>query len=229
MEQIKELQDYRKALYNIDMVEGFVNIGAMHNEAYNDLVDEQMKIMDDFLESGESVNVIGEWHDVGATEFIENGGAYPTHCVAGTKEAEYIKAIQDRIYEKNENGIYLRDSAILKPNVRDYKKNSINGVLDQVRSDIRNMKNLKMVVFNGVCEDLCVEDFARTYARYLDEINRIVNLYVVASTVDTFDGPGHNREDWKRIARAVMEQAGIKYIADYEELKEEEKKLGLYR
>lgn len=117
----------------------------------------------------------------------------------------------------------------LKPNVRDYKKNSINGVLDQVRSDIRNMKNLKMVVFNGVCEDLCVEDFARTYARYLDEINRIVNLYVVASTVDTFDGLEHNREDWKKIARAVMEQAGIKYVADYEELKEEEKKLGLYR
>ncbi len=227
MEQMSELKDYRKALYNIDMVEGFVNIGAMHNEFYNTLVPEQMKIMDDFLEAGEAVNVIGEWHDKEATEFTQNGGSYPTHCVAGTKEAEYIDEIQKRIYEPNENGIYLRDKSILKPNVRDYKKNSINGVLDQVRHDIREMKNLKMVVFNGVCEDLCVEDFARTYARYLDEINRIVKLYVVASTVDTYDAPGHNRAEWKTIARAVMEQAGIKYVENYEELKTEEKKLGL--
>lgn len=216
-EIVKNLEDYRKALYNIDMVEGFVNFGAMANQAYNELVPEQMNIMDDFLEEGEAVNLIGEGHNKEAVEFDN----YPEHCVLGTPEADFIPEIQDRVYVKNEKGI-------LVPNVRVYRKNSINGMLnDQVREDIKKMTNLKMAVFNGVCEDLCVMDFVRTYARYVNELNRRVNLYVVANTVDTFDAPGHNREEWKKIARMVMEQAGVKYVENYEELKDEEKKLGL--
>lgn len=214
---IKNLEDYRKALYNIDMVEGFVNFGAMANPAYNELVPEQMRIMDDFLEEGESVNLVGEGHTHDAVEFDD----YPGHCEIDTPEAEFIPEIKDRVYEKNAKGI-------LVPNVRVYRKNSINGMLnDQVRADIKAMKNLKMAVFNGVCEDLCVMDFVRTYARYLNEINRRAKIYVVANTVDTFDAPGHNREEWKKIARMVMEQAGVKYVENYDELKEEEKKLGL--
>lgn len=214
---IKELKDYRKALYNIDMVEGFVNFGAMSNPAYNDLVPEQMRIMNDFLESGESVNLIGEGHTEDAVEFLD----YPEHCKVNTPEADFIPEIKNRVYEKNEAGILI-------PNVRVYRKNSINGMLnDQVREDIKAMENLEMAVFNGVCEDLCVMDFVRTYARYLNEINKRAKLFVVANTVDTFDAPGHNREEWKKIARMVMEQAGVQYVENYEELKEEEKKLGL--
>ncbi len=210
----KNLEDYRKALYNIDMVEGFVNFGAMANKDYNDLVPTQMQIMDDYLQASESVNLIAEGHDDDAIEFDN----YPKHCVLGTPEADFIPEIQKRIYDNN----------VLVPNVRVYRKNSINGMLnDQVREDIKKMKNLKMVVFNGVCEDLCVMDFVRTYARYMNEINKRVNLYVVANTVDTFDAPGHNRQEWKDIARKVMEQAGVKYLENYEELQDEEKKLGL--
>lgn len=115
-EEIKDLKEYRKALYSIDMVQGFVNFGSMANPNYNNLVPQQLKVIDDFV---------------------------------------------------------------------------------------------------------------RTYARYLDEINKKVNLFVVESTVDTFDKEKHNREEWKRIARMVMEQAGVIYVENYEELKEKEKTLGL--
>ena len=80
------------------------------------------------------------------------------------------------------------------------------------------MKNLEEAIFIGVCEDLCVMDFARTYSRYMDEINHKIKLYVVANAVDTFDAPNHNREEWKKIARMVMEQDGINYVKDYNEL-----------
>ena len=52
-------------------------------------------------------------------------------------------------------------------------------------------------------------------------------MFVVANTVDTFDAPNHNREEWKKIARMVMEQAGITYVENYEELKERERVLKL--
>lgn len=207
----KELHEYKKALYNIDMVEGFVNFGPMANPSYNSLVKEQLRITDDFVKDNESVNFIGEGHTENALEFE----SYPPHCILGTAEANFIPDFMDYID---------------LPNTRIYRKNSINGMLnDQVRKELEKMTNLKEAVFMGVCEDLCVMDFVRTYARYLDEINRKVNLFVVQSTVDTYDALNHNREEWKKIARMVMEQAGVIYVKDYEELKEKEKTLGLLK
>lgn len=208
-EQIKNLEEYRRVVYNIDMVEGFVNFGAMANPLYNDLVPEQIKIMDEFVEENEAINFIGEGHVREALEFQ----TYPEHCVLGTPEADFIPDF-----------LKYMDKA----NTRVYRKNSINGMLnDQVRRDIDAMKNLREAVFMGVCEDLCVMDFVRTYARYLDQINRSVYKFVVANTVDTFDAPGHNRDEWKEIARKVMEQAGVIYVENFEELKERERTLGL--
>ena len=208
-EMIEKLNKYKRALYNIDMVEGFVNIGAMADKSYNLLVPEQIKLMDDFVKSGDSINMIGEGHFKDALEFE----SYPEHCVLGTKEAEFIPEFNKYLD--------LGDTRI-------YRKNSINGMLnDKLRSDIKSMEGLEEAVFCGVCEDLCVMDFVRTYARYMDEINKRVKLFVVGNAVDTFDAPGHNREEWKRIARMVMEQAGVVYVDSFEELKEKEKTLVL--
>ncbi len=204
-EKIKELEKYKKALYVIDMVEGFVNIGAMANPEYNKLIPEQLKIINEFRKNQELVNFICEAHTENALEFNN----YPKHCVLGTKETELIP---DFINQKE------------YPNTKIYQKNSINGMLnDNLRTDISKMKNLEEAIIIGVCEDLCVMDFARTYVRYMDEINHKIKLYVVADAVDTFDAPNHNREEWKKIARMVMEQAGITYVKDYNELTEKTK------
>lgn len=205
----KQLNEYTKAIYNIDMVKGFVDFGAMANPMYRALTAEQLNIMFDLAHDNEALNFIGEGHEEAATEFL----TYPKHCLLNTPEAEFIEEFKP----------FLE-----LPNTRTYRKNSINGMLNNhVRKDLKDMKNLKEIIFMGVCEDLCVMDFARTCARFLDEINRKVNLFVVANTVDTFDAPNHNREEWKKIARMVMEQAGITYVENYEELKERERVLKL--
>ena len=81
----KRLEDYKKALYMIDMNNGFVNFGAMANPEYNKLVPEQRKIVDKFRREDELVNFVLEGHDPNATEF----NLYPPHCIKGTPEAEY--------------------------------------------------------------------------------------------------------------------------------------------
>lgn len=93
--------------------------------------------------------------------------------------------------------------------------------------DLKMMTNLKEVIFTGVCEDLCVMDFARTFARYMDELNRTVKMFVSSNAVDTFDSEYHNREHWKSVAKEVMESAGIQYVMDFNELKKNEKELDL--
>ena len=203
----KEDVEFLKALFVIDMNNGFVNFGPMANPKYNDLVPEQQALIEMFREEDELVNFILENHDKNALEFV----SYPEHCVEGTEEAKLIPEFQD---EEN------------KDNTRTYYKNSINGMLNRtLQDDIKALERLKMIVLAGVCGDLCVMDFGRTLLRYLDEINHDLKVFVVKSCIDTFDAPGHNREEWLDIAYKVLEQAGAVVVEDVEDLKGKVKQL----
>lgn len=202
-------ENIRKALYMIDMNNGFVNFGNMANPKYNELVNEQLKLINKFRKENQLVNFVLEGHTTDSIEF----DSYPSHCVLGTKEAELIPEFID---EQN------------KENTRTYYKNSINGMLNRnLQDDIKNQDNLNEIVIGGVCADLCVMDFSRTFSRYLDEINRRAKIFVVENTIDTYDSLEHNREEWMDIAKKVMTQAGIIMVPNIEELERKEKELGL--
>lgn len=202
-------ENIRKALYMIDMNNGFVNFGNMANPKYNELVNEQLKLINKFRKENQLVNFVLEGHTTDSIEF----DSYPSHCVLGTKEVELIPEFID---EQN------------KENTRTYYKNSINGMLNRnLQDDIKNQDNLNEIVIGGVCADLCVMDFARTFSRYLDEINRRAKIFVVENTIDTYDSLDHNREEWMDIAKKVMTQAGIIMVPNIEELERKEKELGL--
>ncbi len=202
-------ENIRKSLYMIDMNNGFVNFGNMANPKYNELVNEQLKLINKFRKENQLVNFVLEGHTTDSIEF----DSYPSHCVLGTKEAELIPEFID---EQN------------KENTRTYYKNSINGMLNRnLQDDIKNQGNLNEIVIGGVCADLCVMDFARTFSRYLDEINRRAKIFVVENTIDTYDSLDHNREEWMDIAKKVMTQAGIIMVPNIEELERKEKELGL--
>lgn len=202
-------ENIRKALYMIDMNNGFVNFGNMANPKYNELVNEQLKLINKFRKENQLVNFVLEGHTTDSIEF----DSYPFHCVLGTKEAELIPEFID---EQN------------KENTRTYYKNSINGMLNRnLQDDIKSQDNLNEIVIGGVCADLCVMDFARTFSRYLDEINRRAKIFVVENTIDTYDSLEHNREEWMDIAKKVMTQAGIIMVPNIEELERKEKELEL--
>ena len=204
-------EEVEKVVYNIDMNNGFVNFGAMANPAYNALVPEQIKLIEKMERENGIVDFILEGHDLNALEFE----TYPTHCILGTDEAKLIPELIT--YQNN-------------PNVYTFYKNCINGMLNlDVQEQIARLKNLKEIIYSGVCADLCVMDFARTNARYLDQINKRAKLFVVKSTIDTFDAPGHNREEWIDIACNVMEQAGFEVVENVEHLEERERVLGLIK
>lgn len=211
MNSIERINDIEKVLYIIDMNNGFVNFGNMANSNYNSLVPEQLRTIEKIRKEKGLVSFILEGHQEDATEFL----TYPKHCILGTKEAELIPEL---IGEQN------------NPNTRTYYKNSINGMLNSnLQNDIRNLKNLREIIIEGVCADLCVMDFARTLARFLDETNHEAKLFVVKSAIDTFDSPEHDRNKWMWISQEVMKQAGIDVVNNLSELNEREKILKLNR
>ena len=108
-----------KALYIIDMNNGFVNFGSMANKAYNALVPEQLKMIEKIRGENGQINFVLEGHNKDALEFK----SYPKHCIIGTKEAELIPEL---IQEQT------------KINTNTYYKNCINGMLTgKVIKDIK--------------------------------------------------------------------------------------------
>lgn len=210
---MKEKLNYKeveKVLYNIDMNNGFVNFGAMANPKYNELVPEQLKLIEKIRKEKGIINFILEGHNEDALEFK----TYPKHCILGTPEADLIPELIDEQKKINTYTFY---------------KNCINGMLNlEVGEQLKQLKNLREIIYSGVCADLCVMDFARTNARFLDQINKDVKLFVVKSTIDTFDAPNHNREEWIDIGCKVMNQAGIEVVENVEHLNIREKELGLH-
>ena len=207
--ELERRNDYKKALFVIDMNNGFVNFGAMANPTYNNLVPEQLRMIEKFRKEDQLINFILEGHNEGAVEF----NTYPAHCIKGTAEADLIPEF---INEQNKN------------NTNTYYKNCINGMLNRnLQDDIKALKDLKEVIIEGVCTDLCVFDFGRTALRYFDELNRDIKMFVVKNAVDTFDAPGHNREEWTDMAFKFLGQAGAIIVDDIEELEQKEKELKL--
>jgi len=209
MEKNLNYEEVEKVLYNIDMNNGFVNFGPMANPKYNGLVKEQLKLIEKMRKEKGIVDFILEGHTEDALEFK----TYPKHCILGTSEAELIPELINEQHKINTYTFY---------------KNCINGMLNlEVGEQLKKLKNLKEIIYSGVCADLCVMDFARTNARLLDQINKDVKLFVVKSTIDTFDAPNHNRKEWLDIAYKVMEQAGIEVVENVEHLNKREKQLKL--
>lgn len=208
---IQGLEQYKKALYIIDMNNGFVNFGNMANPEYNLLVPEQLKLVEKIRKEKGVLNFILDAHTPESRELRE----YPVHCLIGSEEAQIIPEL---ISEQDQ------------PDTMSFYKNSINGILESdVQKSIKSLKNLREAIFCGVCADLCVMDFVRSYARFLDMIDHEAKLFVVKNAIDTFDGVGHNRKEWLDISYKVMEQAGVIVVDDINELEEQERKLGLYR
>lgn len=199
-----------KALFIIDMNKGFVVKGNMANNDYLKLVPEQLKLIKKFREEKGLVNFILEGHKKESIEFSK----YPEHCIIGTDEVELIDELMP---EQN------------KTNTNTYYKNSINGMNNEkLRKDIKDLKTLKEIVIGGVCTDLCVFDFTLSLARYLDELNRDVKIFLLKSCVDTFDAPGHNKEEYTEMTYKFLKQAGVIIAEDVEDLNRLEKvyKLG---
>lgn len=150
-----------------------------------------------------------EGHLEDAVEFM----LYPDHCVDGSEESELIPE-----FKAEEN----------KENTNIYYKNSINGGLNMdLAVDLEDWQDLKEIVIAGVCTDLCVLDFAKTLARLVEEVNRHIHIFVVASAVSTFDAPGHDRDAETEYAFEVMRKSGIEVVDDFEHLERREKELKL--
>ncbi|MGN1344421.1 MAG: cysteine hydrolase family protein [Traorella sp.] len=169
----------KELLFVIDMVNGFVKEGSMHDQKIMSIVD----VIQQECEQHEHRLFIADTHPSDAIEFK----SFPAHCIKNTHEAEIIDE--------------------LKPYVQDIlEKNSTNAfhVLD--KNIFNKYDSFKLV---GCCSDICVMQFALSLKTYLNQMNMPKDVIVIEKGIATYDSPTHQADIYHQMAIQIMQQSGI--------------------
>ena len=194
MNKINNLEVYKKCLIVVDMVNGFVREGVLHDEAIATIIPRQIELIEKNQEEKELTIFIKDTHDEDAVEFKIFGGT--KHCVRGTSEAELVDEL--KLYEGRENTISI-------------EKNSTSYMeAPKFRKLIKELKNLKEINIVGCCTDICDFNGTMALANYFDEWNRDVEIRVHQDAVATYaEG---SRQNYVDAAYLLMDQQGIQLV-----------------
>lgn len=195
MKNIKNLKVYETALIVVDMVNGFVNEGVLHDKNIRKIVPRQLELLEEAEKKGSLIILVKDTHNKNATEFKRFGNT--THCIKGTSEAELIDELKP--FEQKENVITV-------------EKNSTSLMESpEFREIVRQAENLKEVNFVGCCTDICVFNGAMGLANYYDEWNRDVTINVHEDAIATYSE--EDREEYVQSAKLLMKQQGINLVS----------------
>lgn len=195
MKNIKNLKVYETALIVVDMVNGFVNEGVLHDKNIRKIVPRQLELLEEAEKKGSLIILVKDTHNNNATEFKRFGNT--THCIKGTSEAELIDELKP--FEQKDNVITV-------------EKNSTSLMESpEFREIVKQSKNLKEVNFVGCCTDICVFNGAMGLANYYDEWNRDVTINVHEDAIATYSED--EREEYVQSAKLLMKQQGINLVS----------------
>ena len=189
---IKNLKLYERVLIVVDMVNGFVYSGLLHDIECSKIIPRQKEIIDDHLDNGDLVVFIKDTHTKDSTEFSR----MPIHCLENTDESELVPELREYVG---------------RDNVITINKNSTSfNEAPEFRELITNLVNLKRVDEIGVCTDICDFNGIMGLANRLNQENRDVSIYVHEDAVATFNET--ERREYVEAAKLLMKQQGINII-----------------
>ena len=190
---MKDLEKIERMAVVIDMIDGFVKYGAMHDKEIGKIIPAQIELLEKMQEEKSIIAIVKDSHEKGCKEF----NSYPEHCVKGSGEENLVEEL--RMFENEDSLVY--------------EKNSTSVVhVPKFFEDIKKMKNLKEIIFMGCCTDICVLNLAIPLQNYFDQKDRNITITVPKNAVETYDAPNHNREEYNEMAFKLMNQAGINLV-----------------
>jgi len=194
MNKIKNLKVYKKCLIVVDMVNGFVREGVLHDERIANVIPRQIELITKNMKEQGLTIFIKDTHDLDAVEFKRFGDT--KHCVRGTSEAELVDEL--KIFEDKENVISI-------------EKNSTSYMeAPEFRKLIKELENVKEINVVGCCTDICDFNGTMALANYLDQHNRDVVIKVHTDAVATYSED--ERQKYVDAAYLLMEQQGIQLV-----------------
>lgn len=190
------MKEKKKLLIVVDMVNGFINEGAMHDPYIKHIIPENERLVKKFLESEDDVIFIKDAHENDSKEFKK----FPKHCIKGTSESELVDELKKyeekyTVIEKNSTSVFV---------TKDFKD-----VFD------KRKENIDEVIITGCCSDICVLNLALPLQNYVDEENLDIKITVPENAIETYKASYHDRDEYNEMAKKLMKQAGISLVKKY--------------
>lgn len=180
----------------VDMVNGFVNEGALSDKNINRIVPNIVAGVKKALSQGDVAIAFRDCHKMDDEEFK----SYPPHCLKGSKESELIDELKP--YEKQ---MIVID------------KNTTNGFNTEEFKQLISSNHFSEIEICGCCSDICVTDLAYSLARYLSERKIDTTIKINENMIDTFNAPNHNADEVNRNCIDNFSKIGISIVRKGEE------------
>lgn len=191
---IKNLKIYKEMLIIVDMVNGFVEEGALADTKIAEIIPRQIEIIKEAKQKKALIVFVKDTHEENSTEHKRFGGA--KHCVIGTGEELVIDELKE--YEECEDTVSI-------------EKNSTSYIeAPEFRKLIKKATNIEKVNVVGCCTDICDFNGTMGLANYFDQWNRDVDIVVHEDAIATF--AEKERQNYVEAAKLLMRQQGIKLV-----------------
>ena len=179
----------------IDMVNGFVRRGALHDEAIASII----ALIEDMIERLACRTIfVADAHPPKTREFQ----SYPQHCVIGSGEDEVVDELTPYIHQL-------------------MRKNSTNTFFcpDFQRFLNEEIQQYREIVLSGCCTDICVLQFALTLNAWLNEHTVTqTRIIVVSDCVETYHiDQVHDAAVMNAFALEMMKGNGIDVVGSIED------------
>ena len=176
----------KKKIIIVDMVNGFVKEGTLHDEKIMGIVDNIKKLID--KKRDYDLIVLEDSHENNCAEFA----SFPVHCLKGSSESKTIDELQ-----------YVFSLPNFEACIQ---KNSTNGFFALEKA---NLVDGDEYIIVGCCTDICVAQLALTLKIYGNDSDATKKVIVVKDAVSTYDNDYHNAEEYSDAAFKLMSVAGI--------------------
>ena len=191
--KLKNFKVYKKALIVVDMVNGFVKEGVLHDDSIARVIPRQIELIKEYHNEGELVIFIQDTHTKESTEHKR----FPDyHCLKGSGEEEVVEELKQ---------FTNLDNTICIP-----KNNTSFMEAQPFRDVMEEASNIKEFDIVGCCTDICICNGPMGLSCYLDEHNRDSVIRVHQDAVTTFSED--NRQNYVDAAYLLMEQQGIQLV-----------------
>lgn len=192
---VDRLNNSNTAIAVVDVIEGFIHEGPLASERLRHIVDPIVHLLD---QTDAAIHLFFMDHHRADAEEFE---AFPSHCVAGSREADLVPALQP-----------YADA----PSAKVILKNSTNGFVSHGFLDwLETRPDLTRFVIVGDCTDLCVKQLALTLKAYFHEVNVMSDIIVPMNMVETYhlDQTHHHGDLMHLLSLYEMKLNGVHVVS----------------
>lgn len=191
---IKNLKVYNSALIIVDMVNGFVTEGELHDERIGNIVPRQLELIKEAKNEEKLIIFIKDTHTKKSVEFERFQNT--THCLARERESDLISQL--KIFEG------LKDTISIEKNSTSFMEAPAFRKLMEMQQQMNDFDII------GCCTDICVANGSIGLANYLDQQNRLHTIRVHEDAIATF--AEDMRQNYVEAAKLLMTQQGIQLV-----------------